>query len=174
MALNLQNKKAIVSEVSSLAKDSISLVVADYRGLSVGEMNKFRVQARSQGVNLRVIRNTLAKRAFEGSDCECLNDHLQGTLIFGFSKTEPSSAAKVFKSFAKTNPKLEIKALSLAGKYFLAKDIEMVASLPSRQEALQQLACTMLSPLKSLLRLVGEPGTSLARAIKAAGETKEA
>ena len=172
MALNLQDKKAIVDEISEIANNAISLVIADYRGLSGPDMTRFRSQARAAGVYLRVIRNTLAKKAFQGSSCECLDDHLVGPLVFGFSDNEPGAAAKLFKEFAKAHPKLDIKALALAGQYYEANQLDMVASLPSRNEAFQQLACMLISPVISLARLVGEPAALLARAVKAAGEKK--
>lgn len=173
MALNLQNKRDIVEKVKNIAQNSSSLVIADYCGLTANDMLDFRNRARKAGVDLQVIRNTLAERAFKGSDCECLSEYLKGSLIFGFANEEPGSAAKLFKDFAKSNPKLIIKALSLTGQFFSVKDLDRVASLPSKQEALQKLAGTMLSPVTSLLRLIAEPATLLARAVKAAGEKKE-
>lgn len=174
MALNLQDKKAIVDEISEIARNTISLVLADYSGLSGPEMTALRKKARDDydHVEVRIIRNTLAKKAFQGTTCECLNEHLVGPRIFGFAKNEPGAAAKLFKDFAKLNPKLEIKALAVAGIAYEAKQLDMVAALPSRKEAFQQLACMLISPVTSLARLVGEPAALLARAVKAAGEKK--
>lgn len=172
MALNLQNKKAIVEEISMIARDAISLVMADYTRLSAQEMTKLRHLARSagKGVELRVIRNTLAKRAFKDSSCECLTDHLLGPNIFGFSKDAPGAVAKLFKEFAKTNPNLVVKGLAVAGQYYEAKQLDAVAALPSREEALQRLAGMLIAPVTGLARLLKEPSTSLARAVQAAGE----
>ncbi len=174
MALNLQDKKAIVEDISEIAHNTISLVLADYSGLSGADMTALRKKARDDynDVEVRIIRNTLAKKAFEGTSCECLSDRLAGPHVFAFAKTEPGAAAKLFKDFAKLNPKLEIKALSVAGVAYEAKQLDMVASLPSRKEAFQQLACMLISPVTSLARLVGEPAALLARAVKASGEKK--
>lgn len=174
MALNLQNKKAIVDEISEIARDAVSLVMADYTGLSAQDMDKLRRLAREadKGVELRVIRNTLAERAFKGSPCECLTDHLIGPNIFGFSKHAPGVVAKLFKEFAKANPNLVVKGLAVAGQYYEANQLEAVAALPSREEALQQLAAMLIAPITGLARLLKEPSTSLARAVQAAGESK--
>lgn len=174
MALNLQDKKAIVDEISEIARNTVSLVLADYSGLSGPEMTTLRKKARDdyEAVEVRIIRNTLANIAFQGTPCECLNEYLDGPRIFGFSKNEPGAAAKLFKDFAKLNPKLEIKALSVAGVYYEAKELDRIAALPSRKEAFQMLASMLISPVTSLARLTSEPGALLARAIKAAGEKK--
>jgi len=176
MALNLQDKKAIVEDVSEIARNAISLVLADYSGLTGADMTALRKKARDEyeGVDLRIIRNTLAKRAFEGTNCESLSAHLSGPHIFAFSKSEPGAAAKLFKDFAKLNPKLEVKALSVAGVAYEAKQLDLVAALPSRKEALQQLACMLIAPVTNLARLLKEPAGSLARAVKAKGEKDSA
>jgi large subunit ribosomal protein L10 len=178
MALNLQNKKAIVEEISNIANNAISLVMADYSGLSAADITKLRYLARKadadNGIELRVVRNTLAERAFKGSPCECLNDYLVGPTLFGFSKNAPGIVAKLFKEFAKDNPKLVVKGLAVAGQYYDAKQLDVVASLPSREGAFQQLACMLITPVTTLARMMKEPATSMARAVQAAGEQKEA
>lgn len=173
MALSYQDKQAIVAEVSEVASESISLVVADYRGLSVSAMTELRKRARESGVYLRVIRNTLAKRALKGSDFECMDESLTGPLVFGFAKNEPSAAARLFKNFAKENDKLEVKALSLAGTFYEASQLDAVASLPSRDEAFSMLAAMLLAPATNLARLVKEPSASLARGLNALKEKRE-
>lgn len=113
MALNLEGKKAIVAEVSTVASESISLVVADYRGIAVPKMTDLRKRARASGIYLRVIRNTLARRAIKGTGFECLDDKLTGPLVFGFSKDEPGAAAKLFRDFAKKMMHLKFKGYQL-------------------------------------------------------------
>lgn len=166
MALNLEDKKAIVAEVSDVASKAISLVVADYRGLDVPAVTALRAKARENGVYLRVIRNTLAKRALKGTSFECMEDALVGPLVFGFAKNEPSAAARLFKDFAKTNKSFEVKALSVAGQYYPASQLDAVASLPTKDEAFAQLAATLLAPITKLVRTIAEPHSSLVRALE--------
>lgn len=166
MALNLDGKKAIVAEVSEVAKQSISLVIADYRGLNVSEITAMRAKARESGVYLKVIRNTLAKRALQDTDFECMSDVLVGPLIFGFAQNEPSAAARLFKDFTKVHKSLEVKALSVAGQFYESNHLDQVASLPTRQEALSQLACALLSPVTKLAQTLSEPHSQLARALE--------
>lgn len=165
MTLNIEDKKAIVAEVSKVANEAISVVVADYRGLDVPAMTSLRYKAREKGVYLRVIRNTLARRAFKGTELECMDHALVGPLIFGFAKNEPSAAARLFKDFAKDNETFEVKALSVAGKFYEAKHLSAVASLPTRLEAFSQLAAVLLAPVTKLVRTIAEPHSSLARAL---------
>jgi large subunit ribosomal protein L10 len=165
VALNLEDKKAIVAEVSDVASQSVSLVVAKYCGLNVPAMTALRTKAREDGVDLRVIRNTLARRALKGTDFECMENALVGPLIFGFAKNEPSAAARLFKDFSKTNEKLEVKALSVAGQFYDASQLDKVASLPTRNEAYAKLAATLLAPITQLARTIAEPHSSLVRAL---------
>lgn len=165
MALNLENKKAIVAQISELASQSVSLVVADYRGLSVPAVTALRAKAREKGVVLRVVRNTLAIRALKGTDFECIEGALLGPLVYGFAKTEPSAAARLFKDFAKDNASFEVKALSLAGQFYDASHLDKVASLPTRDEALSILAAVLLAPATKLVRTLAEGHTRLVRAL---------
>lgn len=174
MTLNLEDKKAIVAEVSEVANGAISLVVADYRGVSVPSMAALRSEARDKNVYLRVIRNTLARRALKGTDFECMDDALVGPLVFGFAKNEPSAVARLFKDFAKENKLFEVKALSVAGQYFDASQLDKVASLPTREEALSKLAGTLMAPVTQLARTLAEPHSRLVRALENYREKKEA
>lgn len=174
MALNLEDKKAIVAEVSNVASGAISLVVADYRGISVPKMTALRAQAREKGVYLRVIRNTLARRALKGTIFECMDDALVGPLVFGFAQNEPSAAARLFKDFAKENDLFAVKALSVAGQFYDASQLDRVASLPTRQEALGQLAGVLMAPINKLARTIAEPHSSLVRALEDYRKQKEA
>ena len=173
MALNLENKKAIVAEVSEVANQAVSLVVADYRGLDVPAMTALRMKARENGVYLRVIRNTLARRALKGTGFECMDDALVGPLVFGFAKNEPSAAARLFKDFAKEHASFEVKALSVAGHFYDASQLNNIASLPTRDEALGQLASVLMAPITKLVRTLAEPHTSFVRALDDYGRKKQ-
>jgi large subunit ribosomal protein L10 len=173
VALNLNDKKAIVAEVSEVANQSISLVVADYSGIDVPNLTQLRSKARDSDVYLRVVRNTLAKRALQGTQFECVDNALVGPIIFGFAKNEPGAAAKLFKEFAKDNKALEVKALAVGGEYYEASQLDMVAALPTRDEALGMLARTLQAPITNLARTLAEPGTKLTRALDAYRQSKE-
>lgn len=173
MALNLEDKKAIVAEVSEVASGAISLVVADYRGLDVPAMTKLRIKARENGVYLRVIRNTLARRAFKGTDLECMDSVLVGPLLFGFAQNEPGAAARLFKDFAKENESFQVKALSVSGQFYDASHLDAVAALPTRKEALSKLAATLMAPATKLVRTIAEPHSSLVRALEDYRKKKE-
>ena len=156
MTLKLEDKKEIVAEVNKVAAGAFSAVVADYRGLTVGQLTKLRSQARDQGVYVRVIRNTLARRAVEGTNFTCLQDSLVGPSIIGLSLSENDmgAAARLFKDFAKDNQKMEVKALAFDGKLFDAKDIDKIASLPNHKQALSLLLSVMQGPLSKFGRLM--------------------
>ena len=152
MTLNLAGKKAIVEEVTAVASKAISAVVADYRGLTVNQMTLLRSQARKSGVYLRVVRNTLTRRAFQNTEFECLNDLLVGPLFVALSLEAPSDAARLLKEFSKTFDKLEVKALSVGGKVYSANQIDVVASLPTRDEAIAKLMYVMKAPIEKFVR----------------------
>jgi large subunit ribosomal protein L10 len=173
VALNFEDKQAIVKEVSEVASTALSLVVADYRGLSVSAMTALRTKARQDGVYIRVIRNTLARRAFKGTELECMDAALVGPLIFGFAKNEPGAAARLFKDFAKTNEAFRVTALSVSGQYFDPSQIDAVASLPTRQEALSLLAQVMMAPVTKLVRTLAEPHSQFVRALEDYRKKKE-
>jgi large subunit ribosomal protein L10 len=134
VALRLEQKQEIVAEVNNAATSALSAVLADYRGLTVAEMTELRVKARETGVYLRVVRNTLVKRAVEGTDFECLNDALVGPTLLAFS-TDPGAAARLLKDYAKDFEELDIKALSIGGALLPADQIDRVAKLPTLDEA---------------------------------------
>jgi large subunit ribosomal protein L10 len=140
VALGLEDKKAIVAEVQEAAKNALSAVVADSRGVEVGDMTALRKQARDNGVWLKVVRNTLARRAVEGTDYECLSDAFVGPTIIAFSNEHPGAGARILKDFAKGNEKLELKAAAFEGA---AVDISVLASLPTYDEALAKLMSCM-------------------------------
>ena len=140
MALGLEDKKAIVAEVQEAAQGALSAVVADSRGVTVGAMTALRKEAREAGVWMKVVRNTLARRAVEGTEYECLNDALVGPTLIAFSKEHPGAAARIFKKFAKENEKFEIKTGAFAGAVV---SVDMLATLPTYDEAIAKLMSVM-------------------------------
>ena len=143
MAIGLEDKKAIVAEVNETAISALSLVIADARGVTVTGMTARRKNARENRVTLRVVRNTLARRALVGTDFECVNDSLVGPSLFGFSMQDPGAAARIFKDFAKQNEKFEVKALAVSGQMLGADQLDFLAKLPTRDQALSMLMSVM-------------------------------
>lgn len=172
MTLSLAAKKAVVEEVAEVASKAISAVVADYRGLTVNQMTQLRAEARKSRVYLRVVRNTLTRRAFENTEFSCLSDKLVGPLFIALSLDAPSDAARLLKSFAKTYDRLEVKALSVGGKVYAADQLEMVASLPTRDEAIAKLMMVMKAPIEKLARTLAEPHGKLVRTLAAVKSAK--
>jgi large subunit ribosomal protein L10 len=155
VTLKLEDKKEIGAEVNKVASEAFSAVVANYRGLTVGQLTKLREKAREQQVYVRVVRNTLARRAVEGTSFACLNDDLVGPTIIGLSLSENDmgAAARLFKDFAKDNQKMEVTALALNGQRYDAKQIDVIASLPNREGALTMLASVLQAPVSKFGRL---------------------
>ncbi len=174
MSLSLEDKKAVVADVASVASNAVSAVVADYQGLTVTEMTQLRADARKSGVYVRVVRNTLAKRALEGTDFDCLKPFLQGPLFIAFSHDAPGIAARVVKDFAKDHDKLEVKALSLGGKLIDAKDIDRVAKLPTKDEAISILMSVMKAPITKFVQTLAAPHTKMVRTVAAIRDQKQA
>lgn len=172
--LNLEEKKAIVAEVAEIAASSHSVIAAEYRGLTVGQITELRKQARESSVCLRVIKNSLAKRAFEGTDYACLQDSLTGPLILAFSQEDPAAAARIFKDFVKTNSKLIVKSIALGNKLMDASQLETLARMPTREQALGMLAGVIQAPISKFVRTVAEPNNKLARVLAAVRDTKQA
>jgi large subunit ribosomal protein L10 len=172
MSITLAAKKAMVEEVAEVASKAISAVVADYRGLTVNQMTQLRAQARQSKVYLRVVRNTLTRRAFANTEFECLNDKLVGPLFIALSLEAPGDAARLLKEFAKTNDKLEVKALSVGGKIYAASHLDAVANLPNRDEALAKLMMVMRAPIEKLARTIAAPNVKLVRTIVAIKDKK--
>ncbi len=173
MAIALEDKKAIVAEVNETATNALSLVIADARGVSVDGMTALRREARDNKVTLRVVRNTLAKRAFEGTEYECVSDALVGPSLFGFSMEDPGAAARLFKDFAKTNNKFEVKVLAVSGQMLGAEQLDVLAKLPTREEALSMLMSVMQAPVTKLARTMNEVPGKLVRTLAAVREQKE-
>jgi large subunit ribosomal protein L10 len=170
MPLSIEAKKAMVAEVSSVAATAQSAVAAQYIGLTVAEMTALRVAARKADVYLKVVKNTLAKRAVEGTEFQCMQESFKGPLVLAFSREDPGAAARVIKGFAKDHDKLVTVALSLGGELYGADDIDRVASLPTLDQARAQLLGTLQAPLSQLVRTLAEPGAMLVRTLKARSE----
>ena len=167
MALSLAQKKAVVEEVAEVARSAHSAVAAEYRGLTVTEMTTLRESAKRSGVYLRVVRNTLARRAVEGTEFECIRDRLAGPLVLAFSRDEPGAAARVVRDYAKSNDKLVVSFVAFDGKAMDASAIEELAGLPTREEALARLMSVLLAPATRLVRTVAEPHAGLVRVVDA-------
>lgn len=167
MALRLDDKKAMVAEVAAVAQTAQSVVAAEYRGLTVTQMTDLRSKARKSGVYLRVVKNTLARKAIAGTQFECVSKSLKGPLILAFSKDDPGAAARLVKTFAKDNDKLKPTVLSLGGVELTAKDLDKVASLPTLETARATLLGALQAPVSMLVRTIAEPQAKLVRALAA-------
>src|SRR5271170_3400331 len=174
MALNLEDKKALVAEVAEVAAKAQSVVAAEYRGLSVGQMTELRAKARKQGVYMRVVKNTLARKALVGTSFESVGPKLKGPLVLAFSKDDPGAAARVVKECAKANEKLVATLVSLGGQVLSGAELERVASLPTREQALSMLLGVLKAPIQKLVRTLAEPPAKLARTVAAIRDQKQA
>ena len=172
MPLNLEDKKSIVAEVSAIAAEAHSVVAAEYHGLSVDEMTELRANARNSGVYLRVVKNTLARRAFEGTDFECMNDGLVGPLLLAFSQEDPGSAARLVKDFAKDHEALVTKMLSVGGELLAANELDRLAKLPTKDQAISMLMALMMAPTEKLARTLKEVPAKLVRTVEAVKQAK--
>ncbi|MDG4554841.1 MAG: 50S ribosomal protein L10 [Candidatus Competibacter sp.] len=176
MSLNLAEKQAVVAEVAKVAASAHSAIAAEYRGLSVAQLTALRVKARESGVYLRVVKNTLARRAVRGTEFECLRPTLIGPLILAFSQEDPGAAARIFKEFLKekANDKLLVKTLAVGGQAFPASELDRLASLPTRDEAIGLLMACLRAPLDKFARTLNEIPGKLVRTIEAVRQRKEA
>ena len=174
MALNFAQKQAVVAEVAEIASKAYSAVAAEYRGLTVEEMTELRAEARKAGVYLRVVKNTLARRAVEGTDFACMQDGLTGPLVLAFSKQDPGAAARVIKDFAKGHEKLEVRLVSIGGKMLAPEEITTLATMPTYDEAISQLMSVMQAPVAKLARTLNEVPGKLVRTLAAVRDAKDA
>ena len=174
MALRLEDKKALVKEVNAVAGDSVTAVAAEYRGLSVAEMTELRKEARNAGVYMRVVKNTLARRAVEGTEFECMQDTLKGPILLAFAKEDPGAAARVIKNFAKEHNALQAVSLSAGGQLLPASDLATLAELPTLDQARAMLLGVMMAPMTKLARTLAEPSAMLARTLSARGSQEAA
>ena len=173
MAIGIEDKKAIVAEVNEVASGALSVVLADYHGVEANDMTGLRKQARDGGVYLRVVRNTLAKRAVDGTEFECIGEVLTGPTILAFSLEDPGAAARLLKDFAKEQEAFEIKALAVGGELLGADQIDRLAKLPTRDQALAMLAGVIQAPITKLARTFNEVPSKITRAVAAVRDQKK-
>jgi len=174
MALRLEDKKALVAELNTVAGESVTAVAAEYRGLTVSQMTELRKNARDSGVYMRVIKNTLARRAVEGTEFECMRDTLKGPILLAFAKDDPGAAARVIKDFAKEHNALQAVSLSAGGQLLPGSDLAKLADLPTLDQARAMLLGVFVAPMSQLVRTLAEPPAMLARTLSARGEQEAA
>lgn len=173
MALRLEDKKALVAEVSEIASRAYSAVAAEYRGMTAGQFDALRKEARQNGIYLHVVKNNLARRAVQGTEFECLGPALVGPLVLGFSLEDPGAVGRVIKEFARTNDKLVVKAVAIGGNLYPAADIERLASLPTKEQALSMLMGCLQAPIAKFVRTVAEPTAKFVRTVQAVADAKQ-
>ena len=167
MALRLEDKKALVAEVNEVASNALSAIAAEYRGMTVAQMTEFRMKARNEGVYVRVVKNTLAKLAINGTEFECLADSLSGPIILAFSQEDPGAAARVVKDFAKDCETLVTQAVAIGGEVYPAADLDRLAKLPTLDQARAQLLGLLQAPAGKFVRTIAEPQAKFARLLAA-------
>lgn len=173
MALNLEQKQAVVAEVAAVAASAHSVIAAEYKGITVEAMTALRAKARDNKVYVRVVKNTLARRAFEGTAFECMNDALVGPLVLAFSQEDPGAAARVISEFAKGNDKLVVKLVSIGGKLLAAGDIKRLAEMPTKDQAISILMSVLNAPITKLARTLNEVPGKLVRTVAAVRDQKK-
>jgi large subunit ribosomal protein L10 len=174
VVLKLEDKKTIVNEVSGVAKQALSLVAAEYSGLTVGQITALRKSARNAGVYMRVVRNTLARRALEGTQFACMQEKLVGPLLLAFSNEDPGAAARLIRDFVKTNDKLKVMALAIDNQLLPASGLNSLANLPTRDEGIALLMSVMKAPITKFVRTLAEPHAMLVRTVAAVRDQKQA
>ena len=174
MALSFTEKETIVAEVAEIASSAFSVVVAEYAGLESVDMDDLRAKSRDGGVCLRVVKNTLARRALEGTDFVCLQESLVGPVVMAFSQEDPGAAARVVKDFTKENDKLVVKALSIGGQLLEASELDRLAKLPTKDQAISMLMSVMQAPVTKLARTLNEVPGKLVRTVAAIRDDKQA
>lgn len=174
MALRLEDKKVIVADVAKVASESLSALAAYYRGLTVTQLNQLRATARTNNVYMRVVPNTLACRALEGTEFACLKEVLVGPVILMFSLQDPGAAARLVRDFMKAHEKFEVRALALGGKLLPANQLEAISQLPTRDQAISMLMSVIQAPVTKLVRTLAEPYTMLVRVVAAVRDKKQA
>jgi large subunit ribosomal protein L10 len=174
MALNFEQKQAVVAEVAEAASKALAAVAAEYRGLTVEEMTELRVKAREGGVFVKVAKNTLVRRAVEGTDYECMQDSLAGPLLLAFSMDDPGAAARLVKDYSKDHDKLIAKLVAVGGTLYDASELERLSKLPTYDQAIAMLMGVMKAPVEKLVRTLAEPHAKLVRTLAAVRDAKQA
>ena len=158
MALNLAQKKEVVAELANVAATAHSLVASEYVGLTVSQLTQLRKKARQDGVFIRVAKNTLVSRAVEGTDYACVKDTLTGPLLYAFSREDPGAAGRLIKEFAKANDKLKPMLVAVGGKAYPGTHVDVLASLPTREQALTMLVRVLAEPASQVARVINQVG----------------
>jgi large subunit ribosomal protein L10 len=174
MALNIEQKKAVVAEVADVASKALAAVAAEYRGLTVEEMTDLRVKARETGVYVKVAKNTLVRRAIEGTEYECMQESLTGPLLLAFSMDDPGAAARLVKDYSKDHEKLIARLVAIGGQLFDASELERLSKLPTYDQAIAMLMGVMKAPIEKFVRTLAEPNTKLVRTVAAVRDAKQA
>ncbi len=174
MALNLEQKKAVVAEVANVASSALAAVAAEYSGLTVGEMTDLRVKARASGVYLKVAKNTLVRKAVEGTEFECMQEQLTGPLLYAFSMSDPGAAARLVKDYAKEHNKLIARLVAVGGQLYGASELERMSKLPTYDQAIAMLMAVMKAPIEKFVRTLAEPHAKLVRTVAAVRDAKQA
>jgi len=174
LALNLEQKKAIVAEVADVASSAYSAIAAEYRGLTVEDLTVLRKEARNNGVYLRVVKNTLAKRAVADTDFECMTEGFTGPLVLAFSQEDPGAAARVIHDFVKDHNDMIVRMVSISGKLLDPSEIKTLAKMPTYEQAISILMATMKAPVQKLATTLNEVPGKLVRTIAAIRDAKEA
>jgi len=174
MALNFEQKKAVVAEVADVANKALAAVAAEYRGLTVEEMTELRVKAREGGVFLKVAKNTLVRRAVEGTEYQCMQESLTGPLLFAFSMDDPGAAARLVKDYSKGHDKLIAKLVAVGGELYDASELERLSNLPTYDQAIAMMMGVMKAPIEKFVRTLAEPHTKMVRTVAAVRDAKQA
>ena len=173
MALRIEEKKAIVSAIARIATDAHSAVAMEYRGLTASELTRLRAKAREQGVCLKVVKNTLAKRALEGTSYECMCAGLAGPLMLAFSQADLSAAARLVKDFMKNNNLLAVKMVAVGGELLKVSELSKLSDLPSREKAISMTMAVMRAPVEKFVRTLAQPYVKLVKTIAAVRDQKQ-
>ena len=174
MSLTLEQKQSVVAEVSEVAAKAEAAIAAEYIGLTVAQMTELRNKAREQGVYVRVVKNSLARRAVEGTNFECLQDSLVGPLLLVFSTEDPGAGARIVRDFTKDNEALKTTAIAFAGELRPPEDLKALASMPTMDEARAQLLGVLTAPQTKLVRTLAEPGGQMVRLLAAYRDSQQA
>ena len=174
MALTFEQKQAVVAEVAEVANKALAAVAAEYRGLTVEEMTEFRVKAREDGVFVKVAKNTLVRRAVEGTEYECMQDALTGPILLAFSMDDPGAAARLVKDYSKDHNKLIAKLVAVGVTLYDASELERLSSLPTYDQAIAMLMGVMKAPIEKFVRTMNEPHAKLVRTVAAVRDQKQA
>ena len=174
MSLTLEQKQSIVAEVNAVASKAQAAIAAEYAGLSVAQMTALRTKARDAGVYVKVVKNTLARRAVAGTAFECLTEKLAGPLVLVFSAEDPGAGARVVRDFVKDNQKLQPVAIAFGGQVRGPEDLLALATLPTRDEARARLLGVMQAPASQLVRTLAEPGAAFVRVLAAYRDKQQA